>query len=366
MKGEIFILKIRNIDIKLLYDKEVCYDDSITLEELKEGEKISILSDSMMKTMFLNENRLKYSALFISYYLDISFEELLKNISLSKNVFNKNKDLEKNLIGDYIANIDGSKINIEVNNNGDIDILERNMEYAHRLYSSLRKRKRSKDLEYVQVIQFNINNFYFKDNNKIVDIYYIQNDEDIKLTNKLIFVQIYIPNLIKKWYTNGIQSLEESEKYLLGLVLPSVEDSLKVGEGLNIMKEYVEEAVEASEEDDLLESYDKELAMYDLGNHKGFLAGKHRGEKEGYALGEKEGYSKGEKEGYSKGEKEGYSKGEKEGYSKGEKEGYSKGENNTKMDIINRMNNENISIDLISKIVSLDTSEVKNIISNNS
>ena len=92
------------------------------------------------------------------------------------------------------------------------------------------------------------------------------------------------------------------------------------------MKENVEEDVEASEEDDLLESYDKELAMYDLGNHKGFLAGKHRGEKEGY----------------------------------------SRGENNTKIDIIKRRNNENISIDLISKIVFLDPSEVKNIISNNS
>ena len=108
-----------------------------------------------------------------------------------------------------------------------------------------------------------------------------------------------------------------------------------------MMKEYVEEAIEVSEEDDLLESYDKELALYDLGNHKGFLAGKHRGEKEGYVLGEKEGYSK------------------------GEKEGYFKGENDTKLDIIKRMNAEKISLDLISKVVSLDVSEIENILSNN-
>ena len=38
--------------------------------------KPSIMSDTMFKTMFYNDNRIKYGAKFLSYYLDITYEEL--------------------------------------------------------------------------------------------------------------------------------------------------------------------------------------------------------------------------------------------------------------------------------------------------
>ena len=63
------------------------------------------------------------------------------------------------------------------------------------------------------------------------------------------------------------------------------------------MKEYIKDATEASEEEELLISYDKEKALYELGNSEGYK----RGEKLGYAKGEKLGYAKGKKFGYSKG-----------------------------------------------------------------
>ena len=277
------MVNLRKIEIKKLYDLPVSKVDAVEIKKLEKGEKISILSDSMMKTMFQNENRLKYSAKLLSYYLDVSFEELLANIHLSKNTLNKEKNNEKDRSGDYVASINGSTINIEVNNNNSVEILERNMEYAHRLYSQ--KVKRKDDDSYTQVVQLNINNFSFIGNDKIVDIYYIQNNDQLKLSDKLIFIQIYIPNLIRKWYTKSIQELEESERYLLALVLPNVEDSLKMVEGEPIMKEYVEEAVEASDDDDLLESYDKEWAMKDLGKREGLELGRS----EGIELGRSEG-----------------------------------------------------------------------------
>ena len=39
----------------------------IKREELKEGEKLSIVSNTMFKAMFFNEKRLKYSAKLFSY-----------------------------------------------------------------------------------------------------------------------------------------------------------------------------------------------------------------------------------------------------------------------------------------------------------
>ena len=273
------MLNIKSEDLKHLHDLDLSYQDKIDLKEKEEGEKISILSDSMMKTMFQNENRLKYSAKLLSYYLDISFEELLENIHLSKNELDKEKESDKNRRGDYVAFINGSSVNIEVNNNGTLETLERNIEYAHRLYAKKVKRRKGKKEEvlYTQVIQLNLNNFSFVGNDKIVDIYCVQNDEKLKLTDKLIFIQIYIPNLMRKWYTVGIQGLEESERYLLGLVLPDIGESLEVGGDIKIMEEYIEEAVEVSKDDELLEAYDKEWAMEDLGRQLGREEGKEEG-----------------------------------------------------------------------------------------
>ena len=290
------MVHIREKDLKHLHDLEVSYKDGIELKRKEEGEKLSILSDSMMKTMFQNENRLKYSAKLLSYFLDVSYEELLENIYLSKNEFDKEKENDMNRRGDYVAIINNSSVNIEVNNNGDLITFERNIEYAHRLYSKKVKRKikgnKDQEVVYTQVIQLNLNNFSFIGNDKIVDIYCIQNDEQLKLTDKLVFIQIYIPNLMRKWYTVGVQGLEEYERYILSLVLPNVEESLEVGKGIDVMEEYVKEAVEVSNDDDLLEAYDKEWAMKSLGIQLGRKEGLEEGRKEGIEKGIEKGMEK--------------------------------------------------------------------------
>ena len=262
------MIKMRNDPYKTITDLDVSFKDSIKLDPIKEGEKISILSDSMLKTMFQNEKRLKYSAKLLSYFIDLSFEELLGNIHLSKNELDKEKEYNKGEKCDYVALIDNTSINIEVNNNGSVNILERNMEYAHRLYSRLIT-KGKKDNQYTQVIQFNLNNFSFIGNDKIIDQYVIQNNEHLRLSNKLIFVQIFIPNLIRKWYNQGIKELDEKEKYILTLVLRNIDEAKDLGKGVKIMEEYVDESKYVTLDDDLRESYDKEWALKDLGMREG-------------------------------------------------------------------------------------------------
>lgn len=282
------MINLKNYFIDLLYSREINREYAIKLETLKEGEKISIISDTMFKTMFQNENRLKYSCKLLSYYLDLSYEELLENVHLAKNEIDKKFEKDKGERCDYVAEINGSYVNIEVNTNSSIKTLERNMEYAHRLYARLNKRnKNKKEHLYTQVIQFNINNFSFKGLDKIVDIYINQNDEKISMSNKIIFVQIYIPNLRRKWYNESVDKLTESEKYILGLVEPSIESSQLLGEENLIMKEYIEDATNASLEEEIGEAYDKELAfkeeMKTIGFEEGIKQGSKR-EKEQIAL----------------------------------------------------------------------------------
>ena len=258
---------IKGYKFKTLHDLELDNEYVLKLSRnIKKGQKISILSDTMLKAMFQNENRIKYSAKFLSYFIDVEYEDILNNICLAKNELDKNNENDKGERCDYVALLSDTSLNIEVNNNSSLEVLERNMEYAHRLYS--KKIKRSEEnYQYTQVIQFNLNNFAFKGNDKIVDIYTVTNDDNIGLSNKLIFVQIYVPNLRKKWYTKGIKSLSEEEKYILALVEMDLDKLNDLG-GENIMDEYVKEAEEVSFEGGVGEAYDKEWALRDEGKRE--------------------------------------------------------------------------------------------------
>ena len=233
----------------------------------------------MLKAMFQNENRLKYSAKFLSYFIDLDYEVILKNIYLAKNELDKEKESSKGERCDYVAVIDNTSLNIEVNNNSSLEILERNIEYAYRLYSKKIKRG-EREYDYTQVIQFNLNNFSFKGNDKIIDIYGVKNDSDLTLSDKIIFVQIYVPNLRKKWYNEGIESLNEAEKYILALVEMDIEKLKSLG-GEELMEEYVKEAEEVSFEGGVGESYDKEWALKDQAYRDGEEAGEKKGREEG-------------------------------------------------------------------------------------
>lgn len=286
---------IKGYKFKTLHDLELDNEYVLKLSRnIKKGQKISILSDTMLKAMFQNENRIKYSAKFLSYFIDVEYEDILNNICLAKNELDKNNENDKGERCDYVALLSDTSLNIEVNNNSSLEVLERNMEYAHRLYSK-KIRRGKENYQYTQVIQFNLNNFAFKGNDKIVDIYTVTNDDNIGLSNKLIFVQIYVPNLRKKWYTKGIKSLSEEEKYILALVEMDLDKLNDLG-GENIMDEYVKEAEEVSFEEGVGEAYDKEWALRDQGYRDGLSQGKAEGFSQGREEGKAEGISEGKNE----------------------------------------------------------------------
>ena len=240
-----------------------------SFKDLGDNEKPSILSNTMFKTMFYNTKRIKYSAKLLSYYLDISYEELLNNIKLVKNELDKEYNDSKEERSDYVCDINESKINIEINNNDSIETMERNTEYAFRLYSEKIKIGKTYKYNYNQVIQININNFSFIGNDKIVDIYSFQNEKGIVLNDKITIIQIYVPNLRKKCYTIGKENLKEEEKYLLGLVEEDNDFSKEIGKDLDIVIEYVNEAGEVTMGTNFGEAYDKEWALLDQGRREG-------------------------------------------------------------------------------------------------
>ena len=195
---------------KTVYDDKVTRKYAVKLGKLKKGEKLSIVSDAMFKSMFQTAGKEKYACYLISQFTDYSYEDLLENISIVKNELDKENAYKKGLRCDFVADIRGTKINIEMNNNSGYQTRDRNIDYAFRLYSSNANRGSSDD--YGTTIQINLDNYAFVGNKKIVDIYTLQNDDNKKLTNKFMIIHIYLANLREKWYTYGIENLTEAEK----------------------------------------------------------------------------------------------------------------------------------------------------------
>ena len=249
------------------------------LDDMNENEKISIFSDSMFKTMMTNSTRKTYSCKLLSYILDVPYEVLLKELTFGNNELDKKKVRDKGERADFVAHVSDSSIDIEINCSAKLHLLERNIDYMNRLYS--RDNKIGSKYNYKQSILININNFAYQGKDKVKYIHYLKDEENEALTDKLIVIQIYIPNLIKKWYTSGVESLTEEERFLLVLVIPDINIALDIGKDFEIMEEYINEAIEVTNDEDFKDFFSKEWdikeAAYDDGKEDGYLDGKKEG-----------------------------------------------------------------------------------------
>ena len=232
----------------------------------------------MFKTLFCHSERLYYGSKLLSYFIDVPYEEILSKISLKNTELNKDSVLVKNERCDYVAQIEDTLLNVEVNCSSDKETMLRNIEYVYRLFSN--KIKVGSDYKYSKVVQFNLNNFSFVGHDKIMDVYSFQNDEKLRLANDMIIVIIYVPNIVKKCYTEGVDSLTEMEKFILALATEDKRLSNEIVKGDKFMQELVEKQEEFTLSDDLRESYDHELAMKKWGHEVGYQEGIEQTKKE--------------------------------------------------------------------------------------
>ena len=276
--------KLKRVEV----DTKNTNEYGIKFEELDENMKISLMFNEMFFSMFANSNHMEYSARFLSLFLKIDYEYLLANLRLSNSVLNKEKVITKAQRCDYVAELGNINFNIEVNVNNTRETLERNISYAHKLF--MKKVKVGSKYEFSYAVQLNINNFSFIGNNKIVDTFFICNDQGDILSDKLIFIQIYAPNLRKAWYTK--EELSESERFLLSLIETNIEEANKIGMDDEYMTKAIEKQIELGHEDELLESYNHELAAYEQFKIDGYNEGFESGVAEGHASGLEEGQAK--------------------------------------------------------------------------
>ena len=227
-------------------------------KELKKGERIPIVSDTMFHVMLNNSSRKQYSAYLIALVLNLDYEKVYDSLIFVNNKLDREKYKDSSKTVDFVCRLNGKIIGIELNNNSSKASLERNISYAADLYKS--KMVSGEKYNYETVIQININNFTFEGNSKIMEEYSLRNEEGEKLTEKLKFIHIYLPNIRKKCYNK--EKLNVLERLLLAF---NEEENLSdITKGDRIMEEYVKDAKEASIKNEVIGLYDKELHLEKL------------------------------------------------------------------------------------------------------
>lgn len=311
--------------MNILFEKRINYKDRYLLNDYGKGDIIPLVSDTMFHVMLNNESRKQYAAYLLSLILKEDYQEIFDNISFSKSELEKEKYHTANKTVDLVCKIKGKVYNIEMNNNSDLSTLERNIDYANQLYAS--SRRRGKKYQFTPVVQININNFSFEGNDKVMDDFYLKSEDDIILTDKIRIIYLYLPNIRRKYYNK--EKLSDIDKLLL---IFNEKDSKKLSElyrGDTIMNDYRKEALDASEDDEILGLYDKEK------------------EEEMLRIAREEEYRV---------------RWKKEGLEEGRAEGLVQGKQQAKIEMIKSLFQNNVPIEIISKSTSLSTSDVEKII----
>lgn len=252
-------LKVRGQEITTLYSLPINIEYKKEMMGSNETDKISIVFDDMFHALFNHPGRIKFPARLLSYILNVPFEILMSSLKITSSEVPKEKRKSIGQRSDLVCELDDTVITIEMNNNSSIDIMHRNIDYIFKQFNA--KVKDSKDYpKYRQSILFNINNFSFDGVGEVYTVSYLRDENGIVLTDRIIVINIYIPNLLKKCYTQGIKSLDELEKFIYAVIeddKSKIEDLIKE---MPMLEEYVNDAKEVSMDEDLLFAYDHEKA----------------------------------------------------------------------------------------------------------
>ena len=238
-----------------MLDRKVSKKNAYIKKEYTKGYKIPIVSDTMFDTMINNESRKKYAALIISSVLERDYNEIYNSIEYVKNKLDKQLDIEKGREVDFICKLKDEYIGIEMNNNYSKEAFERNISYAMGIYKS--KEIRGSKYSFNKILQINLNNFTFENNDREVEEYALRNENGEYLTEKIKIINIYLPNIRKKYYNK--EELNELDKVMLVLNEEDNNNLSKLYKGEKVMEDYVKDAKRASISDDIVGLYDKEL-----------------------------------------------------------------------------------------------------------
>jgi len=235
--------------LKMISSYKERYNRSLKDLFPKSGQ-VSIFYDRMFKAMFLNTKRVIFPAYFLSYLLDMEYEDILKEIEYQKNEFDMDTVGDKASRGDFVVKLRDTLINVECNNTCR---LSRNLGYMDKL--SAKDIKEGEAYNYHRVIAVNLNNYY-REGRGIYDINYRTMKDGTVLVYK-VSLDIYVPKIYEKYYNEGEKSLNKFERFVIVMTTTDEKLAEELARGDEVMEKYVREAkVTRYSDPDLVEAYD--------------------------------------------------------------------------------------------------------------
>ncbi len=266
---------------------------------LNKGNAIPICYDRCFKKIFGNNNAITRIEYLLSVCLDIPREVLkghVKVLESEKRIYTKNSKRQNvDVIADIDLDDDRRRVNIELNifdNNTNRNI----MYVCDILAGSIRNKEAYSKIP--KIIQINFNNYEVDQTNpRIVQRFYLKNEVNNILNDRLEIDHISLEKCYNAWYDKTIKNEEKKDQkiILLGALLylndmdkirSFIEKELDMEEEL---KEDIIDAVEEYNEDsDERLFYDKELDDWKI-RQTSLDNAESKGRAEGHAEGKAEG-----------------------------------------------------------------------------
>ena len=266
-------------DISLIMPKFLYKDSLINLSgKLNDSEKLSIISDPVFKALMMNSKKREYMAKFLScIFKDLTYEETLKNIKFVKNELDKRKVGDKSYRADAVIEIIGNIIDVEMNRSENI---ERNERYLSRLSESYVSYDGEVGLPLTSVL-INLNVYSYTEDSEVMRVYLLKDKEDKLLTSDKQICEIYLLNIIKKYYNK--EEMKYIERLLLVGMITEVEIARKIAGDDEIMNNLIDEAILLKSRRGLIKTYEDDLLEKESLIESGKIMGREEGHKNGQA-----------------------------------------------------------------------------------
>ena len=222
---------------------------------MQEAKIIPMIYDKAFKSILTSKEVRSYLIDIISDVIKIDKEEIRKNIVFKQNEHNLLGINEKRKTSDLIVEISYGVINLEMNKDWYDGLFDRNHEYISKIRENiLKEEKRYNKLK--KVIQINFDNFNIYKTEEIILKFEMMNEEKIREKVNKESYHVILPNARKKYYNEGIRNAlverlvimtMEKEKELEELIEKNME-----------LKPVGEKIIEISRDEELQGIYDRQ------------------------------------------------------------------------------------------------------------
>lgn len=189
-----------------------------------------------------------------------------------KNELDKDLLFDKAYRSDGLVEVDMNRILFEMNRTA---MEERNLSYLDRLFYS-RILYEGERLLPAGCFLINFNYYTYKGHDETIEIYTPRNKNGELLTYCKQIMNIYVPNILKKYY-NG-DSLNEIERWVLVMALTDVKEAKKIAESDEVLMELIEDSIKVKDNSKFIKDYDYEIEERDNYIEMGFERGIEQGE----------------------------------------------------------------------------------------